>query len=415
MPIIQSLLDVDFYKFTMGQVVFRHFRDVNVRLQFQCRNKDTQLPLTRFVDEGELREELTAAQSLSLNNTELHYLRGTNEYGERMFREDYLQFLRDLRLPKFFLSYHRGDLRLDFVGPWWQVMMWETIALSIVSELYYRGLARAQAPTSFAQEALNASGVLALFGKVEKLRSNPQVTFSDFGTRRRYSQGWQEYVVGTMVDELPRQFLGTSNVYQAMQYGLVPMGTSAHELFMVGAAAGKQDDDSIRASHNEILRTWWNVYGRGLSIALTDTFGSEFFFRDWLARPDQAAQWKGLRHDSGDPFEFGERAIAFYETIQVDPRDKLIVFSDSLDVDKMIALEQRFRDRIKTTFGWGTDLTNDFGLPTLSLVIKPIEANGNPTVKLSDNLSKAVGHEEDVARYRRIFGYSNNFKEDCRT
>lgn len=413
MPIVTSLLDVDFYKFTMGQVVFRHFRDVNVVLRLQCRTPGADL--VAFVDEDELRAELEAARELRLNNTELHYLRGTNEYGERMFSEDYLQFLRDLRLPQFFLSYHQGQMKLDFVGPWWQVMMWETIALSIINELYYRGMANSYAPSGFEQETMNAGGILALSEKILYLRQHPELTFSDFGTRRRFSKAWQEYVVGTLADELPKQFLGTSNVYLAMQHGLVPMGTSAHELFMVGAGVAKQDDDAIRESHNQMLLTWWATYGRGLSVALTDTFGSDFFFRDWAKRPEQAAAWKGVRHDSGDPFEFGERVIQFYKSLGIDPNDKVIVFSDSLTAERMIELHERFAGRIRTTFGWGTNLTNDICLPRLSLVIKPVVANGIGLVKLSDNLNKAVGTDADIARYRRIFDHGHNNKEECRS
>jgi nicotinate phosphoribosyltransferase len=237
------------------------------------------------------------------------------------------------------------------------------------------------------------------------------VTFSDFGTRRRFSRGWQDYVVGVLREELPEQFRGTSNVFLAMKYGLIPMGTSAHEMFMVGAGVAEQTDQGIRESHNQTLRTWWKEYGHGLSIALTDTFGSEFFFHDFT--PQQAHEWKGLRHDSGDPLQFGWSAIDFYKTCRVNPADKLIVFSDGLTVEKMGFLEDRLGQNIKVSFGWGTDLTNDFGLKPLSLVVKPVEANGHGLVKLSDNLNKAVGTKEDIEKYKRIFGHNHEDREVC--
>jgi nicotinate phosphoribosyltransferase len=188
-----------------------------------------------------------------------------------------------------------------------------------------------------------------------------------------------------------------------MIHGLVPMGTSAHELYMVMSGIMHESDDLIRASHNQVLQDWWELYGWGLSVAVTDTYGSEFFFRD-MDR-EQARVWKGLRHDSGDPFEFGERAIGFYEGLGIDPREKLIIFSDGLELETILALSERFQGRVKLSFGWGTNLTNDLGFDPISIVVKAIEADGRRTVKLSDNLAKATGTQEDIQRFRRIFGH----------
>jgi nicotinate phosphoribosyltransferase len=196
-----------------------------------------------------------------------------------------------------------------------------------------------------------------------------------------------------------------------MQYGLLPIGTLAHEMYMVMAGLMADRDDSLRASHNRVLQEWWEEYGWGLSIALTDTYGSAFFFRDMTAA--QAHAWKGLRQDSGDPMAFGEHALAFYEQHGVDPRNKLLVFSDGLDLGTILKLADHFAGRIQVTFGWGTNLTNDLGFEALSLVIKVVEANGQRTVKLSDNLAKATGEAQDVARYKRVFGHTVTAFEEC--
>lgn len=411
-PIITSLLDTDFYKFTMGQVVFRKFRDVNVKYAFKNRSK---VNLSHFINETDLRAQLDNVMNLEFNNSELHYLRGTNEYSDRMFTEDYLTFLKTLRLPQYNLVYNNNTFDLEFEGPWSTAIYWETFALSIVNELYSRALF--DNGRDFDRDVVKATGVMNLSAKIATLRGNRGLTFTDFGTRRRFSKGWQDYVVKTLRNEFADriaepQFRGTSNVHLAMKYGLLPMGTSAHEMYMIMAGISDQTDDGIRNSHNKFLDLWWDQYGYGLSIALTDTFGSEFFFKDMTSW--QAAKWKGLRHDSGDPIVFGERVIEFYKSHGIDPIDKIIVFSDGLDVDSIININNHFKDRIKVTFGWGTNLTNDLGFKALSLVIKPVMANNVSLVKLSDNLAKAMGDVSVVERYKRIFGHTNATSTECR-
>lgn len=399
-PIIKSLLDIDFYKFTMGQVVFNKYRHIPVVYGFTNRTKS--VLLGQHISEAELREQLDHARTLRFGNSELHYLRGTNEYQERMFSEDYLQFLKHLQLPEYELTYHQGGaFTLRFPGKWSEAIYWETIALSIVNELYYRSLLKKM--TRFERDAVLATGVVLLESKVDRLLTQPQITFSEFGTRRRFSRAWQYYVADVMAHELPGQMIGSSNTYIAMEQNLLPIGTSAHEMYMVMSGVGQNTDEAILASHNQTLQDWWEQYGWGLSIALTDTYGTDFFFRDMTA--EQAAAWKGLRQDSGDPIAFGEKAIAFYEGHGINPKDKLIIFSDGLDIDKIIEIHHRFDGRIKTSFGWGTNLTNDLGLKPLSLVVKAIESNGRPTVKLSDNMAKATGPADQVARFKRVFGH----------
>lgn len=408
MPIMHSLLDIDFYKFTMGHWVFKRYPHIPVRYAFK--NRTAQVRLAEYIDEADLRRELDHVRTLRVNASELHYLRGTNEYGDGIFSEDYLQFLKDLRLPPYELARVDGTYRLEFSGVWCEAMYWETLALSIINELYYRALmARLSA---FERDVVMATGTLRLAEKIKLLRARPDITFSDFGTRRRFSRSWQDYVVRVLAQEIPGQLLGTSNTAMAMQYGLLPMGTMAHELYMVMAGIMAESAATIRASHNRVLQEWWDAYGWGLSIALTDTYGSDFFFRDMTAA--QARVWKGVRQDSGDAMACGEKAIAFYERHGVDPRDKLIVFSDGLDLGTIVKLADHFAGRIRVSFGWGTNLTNDLGFEALSLVIKVVEAHGHCTVKLSDNLAKATGDAPDIERFKRIFGHTVTAFETCR-
>lgn len=408
-PIIQSLLDADFYKFTMGQFVFHRYPNISVVYRFKCRTKGVRL--ADVIDLGRLREELDHVRTLRVNKSELHYLRGTNEYSERMFKEDYLVFLGGLKLPMYQLSAENGDILLEFHGPWAEAIYWETIALAILNELYYE--ATTKHLSRFERECLYAEGRMRLAKKIKNLRRHPRITFIEFGTRRRFSRAWQVEVTRTLAEEMPsEQFRGTSNTKLAMDLGLLPMGTAAHELDMVMSGIFSSTDDELRGSHNRVLREWWDEYGDGLSIALTDTFGTDFFFRDMTR--EQAFAWKGLRQDSGDPIECGERAIQFYASHGVDASKKLFIPSDGLDIDKILAIDAALYGRIGLSYGWGTDLTNDLGLKPLSLVVKAVRANGNGLVKLSDNLAKATGDPKDVERYKRVFGYAVNAFEECK-
>ncbi len=407
--IINSLLDTDFYKFTMGQLVFLKHRDVPVRYAFKNRTKGVRLGLV--IDEKDLRAELDHVRSLSFKNSELRYLRGAiDDHNGRMFCEEYLQFLADLRLPPYKLSMDANEFVLEFEGKWSEAIYWETFALSIVIGLYYRK--QMSELSEFEKEVVEAEGRLRLAKKIKSLRERPAIKFTDFGTRRRFSREWQDYVVKTMSKEFPPlDFRGTSNVLLAMKYDLMPMGTSAHEMFMVMAGICHDSDDSIRASHNKVLQEWWELYGYDLSIALTDTYGTDFFFADFTK--EQAQKWKGFRQDSGDPIAFGEKVLAFYKRHGIPADDKMIVFSDGLDVETMIKIYDYFNGKIKVSFGWGTNLTNDLGFPALSLVIKPVWANGHGLVKLSDNIAKAIGLPEDIESYKRIFNYGSSFSEEC--
>lgn len=407
-PIIQSLLDIDFYKFTMGQLIFKKHKDVPVR--FKLTNRTSSVSLSKMIPLEQLKEQLDHVRTLRFNNSELHYLRGTNEYQERMFQEDYLQFLKNMQVPQYQLEYEGDDLILEILGSWSEATYWETICLSIINELYYRNLMLQK--SRLAQDAIFATGVKNLLDKVRLLRKCPGLTFTDFGTRRRFSRSWQKYVVEIMMDELPHQLKGTSNTKLAMDLGLMPTGTAAHEMDMGYSGIYHSSDEEIYGSHKRFLHDWREMYGWGLSIDLTDTYGSDFFFKEFTH--EEAVFDKGLRQDSGDPMEFGLKALEFYIKEGINPKEKMLIFSDGLWAQKMIDIYRYFHKDIMTTFGWGTDLTNDLCLKPLYLVIKLVEANGYGTVKLSDNLSKAIGRSEDVERFKKIFGYKNNFSETCK-
>jgi nicotinate phosphoribosyltransferase len=265
----------------------------------------------------------------------------------------------------------------------------------------------------FERDVVYARGKTKLWEKLEILKSYPEVIFSDFGTRRRFSRFWHDYVISVLKQEMkPEQFRGTSNVYLAMKHGLMPMGTSAHEMFMAMACIVPDTYEDIRSSPEKVLDLWERHYGEGLRIILPDTFGTRSFL-DNMGGP-RLATWRGFRQDSGDPFQFGEMVLHFYERFGVDARQKMIIFSDGLEVPVMMKLAEHFKGRINVSFGWGTNLTNDLGFKPLSLVVKLVQANGRGTVKLSDNLAKAMGAPGDIEYYKTIFGYTGTLDQTCK-
>lgn len=416
-PIFISQLDTDFYKFPMAQIQFKDFR--NVRVRWKLKNRTKGVSLANIIPELELREHLDKARKVQFTGSEIRYLRGVEVYSNPMFSEGFLGFLKSFRLPDYWLEYRDNELILEFEGPWCETTFWEIPALTIVSELYARNITKHY--SRFEKERMFAEGIKRFAAKKDILRLHPGITFSDFGTRRRAFKSWHEKIVVFCKEELSKQFLGTSNVHLAMKHDLVPIGTSAHEMFMAMAGiavfknkmglGSKEQNQAIRNSHNEMLENWWEHYGWGLSIALVDTYGSPFAF---ATMPKSiATDWKGLRQDSGNPFEFGKRAIEWYKSHGVDPKEKIIVFSDGLDVVKIVDIYRAFEGKIKISFGWGTNLGNDIGIKPLSLVIKLVESYGQGTVKLSDNIAKAIGKPEDIEQFKKIFRYEEKYKEEC--
>ncbi|SFA54246.1 nicotinate phosphoribosyltransferase [Paracoccus halophilus] len=405
-PIIRSLIDTDFYKLLMCQSVFRNRRDTQVT--FSLINRTRRIRLAELIDEGELREQLDHVRGLRLTRGESTWMRGNTFYGKRqMFRPDFMEFLENLRLPAYHLEKRDGQYELTFEGSWPEVMLWEIPALAVIMELRSRAVLRDMG--RFELQVLYARAMARLWEKIEELRKlGPDLRIADFGTRRRHGFLWQDWCVQAMVEGLgDRRFVGTSNCLIAMRRDIEAIGTNAHELPMVYAALAENDEE-LRQAPYRVLADWHEEHDGMLRIILPDTYGSKGFLD---RAPDWLAGWTGIRVDSGDPAQGAEIAIRWWQDRGEDPRQKLIIFSDGLDVDKIRELFQQFRGRAKISFGWGTLLTNDFrnlapddGLAPFSLVCKAVAANGRPTVKLSDNPEKATGPQADIERYRRVFG-----------
>jgi nicotinate phosphoribosyltransferase len=403
-PIVRSLIDTDFYKLLMCQSVFRNRPDTHVTFSLINRTKD--VPLARLIDEGELREQLDHIRSLSLTRGESTWLRGNTFYGKRqMFRSDFMEWFENLKLPPYHLERVGDQYELTFEGQWPEVMLWEIPALAVLMEL--RGRAVLHDMGRFELQVLYARAMTKLWQKVERLREVPGIRIADFGTRRRHSFLWQDWCVQAMLEGLGSNFTGTSNCLIAKNRDLEAIGTNAHELPMVYAALAKDDTELAQAPY-DVLADWHEEHEGNLRIILPDTYGTEGFLK---RAPDWLAGWTGIRIDSGDPATGAEVAIRWWKERGEDPRDKLVIFSDGLDEDRIIELYRQFNGRVRVSFGWGTLLTNDFRglapgdrLAPFSLVCKAVSAEGNPTVKLSDNPKKAMGPADEIARYKRVFG-----------
>ncbi|MBN7783306.1 nicotinate phosphoribosyltransferase [Ponticoccus gilvus] len=402
-PIVRSLIDTDFYKLLMCQSVFRNRRDTQVT--FSLINRTQSVPLAKLIDEGELREQLDHIRSLSLSRGESTWLRGNTFYGKRqMFRPDFMEWFEGLRLPAYHLERVGDQYELTFEGNWPEVMMWEIPALAVLMEL--RGRAVLHDMARFELQVLYARAMTKLWEKVERLRTVPELRIADFGTRRRHSFLWQDWCVQAMLEGLGPRFVGTSNCLIAKNRDLEAIGTNAHELPMVYAALADGDAALARAPY-DVLADWHEEHEGNLRMILPDTYGTEGFLK---RAPDWLAGWTGIRIDSGDPATGAEVAIRWWKERGEDPRDKLIIFSDGLDEEKILELYAQFAGRVRVSFGWGTLLTNDFRgltpgdrLAPFSLVCKAVSADGRPTVKLSDNPNKAMGPEEEIQRYKRVF------------
>lgn len=409
-PIVRSLIDTDFYKLLMCQSVFRNRPDVDVT--FSLINRTKSIRLADLIDEGELREQLDHVRSLSLARGESTWLRGNTFYGKRqMFRPDFMAFLEGLRLPAYHLEKRDGQYELTFEGRWPEVMLWEIPALAIIMELRSRAVLRDMG--RFELQVLYARAMTRLWEKIEALRGMGEgLRIADFGTRRRHSFLWQDWCVQAMIEGLGNadeggRFIGTSNCLIAMRRDIEAIGTNAHELPMIYAALAETDDE-LRQAPYRVLADWHEEHDGNLRIMLPDTYGTRGFLD---GAPDWLAGWTGIRIDSGDAVATTEYAIEWWKSRGEDPAQKLVIFSDGLDVPDIAALYERFKDRVKPSFGWGTLLTNDFrglvpgdGLAPFSLVCKAVSANGEPTVKLSDNPAKATGPADLIEHYKRVFG-----------
>ncbi len=405
-PIIRSLLDTDIYKLLMLQTIWKEDRSVPVT--FSLINRTRSVRLADEVDETELRDQLDFARTIGLTKKERIWLSGNTFYGkERLFAEEFLAWLMDYRLPEYDLRVQDGQYLIDFHGAWAEVTLWEIPVLAIISELRSRsalaGIGR------FELDVLYARAKAKLWEKVVRLKGLQGLTIADFGTRRRHGFLWQRWCVEAMKEGLDDRFIGTSNVLMAMELDVEAIGTNAHELPMARAALASGREELL-ASPYAVLESWQQTYDGNLLIVLPDTFGTTHFLHH---APDWVADWSGFRIDSKDPIKGGEELIRWWREKGRDPREKLLIFSDGLDIDTIESTHRHFAGRVRSGFGWGTHFTNDFRdcapkmneqLGAISLVCKITEAGGKPTVKLSDNLEKASGPPREIRRYKEIFG-----------
>src|SRR6187402_2712319 len=400
-PIIRSLLDTDFYKLLMLQMIREDYPSQQVT--FSVINRSRHVRLAEIIDEGELRAQLDHARTIRFAKKELIWLAGNTFYGKtHMFSADFIRWLAEFRLPEYELRKVEGQYELHFHGPWTHTTMWEIPALAILNELRSRAAMKGRG--RFELDVLYARAKAKLWTKVERLRKLENLRLSDFGTRRRHGFLWQRWCVEAVKEGLGPSFIGTSNVLLAMDSDLEAVGTNAHELPMVAAALAETDKDLANAPY-KVLRDWNRLYGGNLLIVLPDAFGTASFLRN---APEWVADWTGFRPDSAPPIEGGEKIIEWWKKMGRDPRQKLLIFSDGMDVEHIVDTYKHFDGRARMGFGWGTNLTNDFagcapteisGLNPISIVCKVIEANGRPAVKLSDNPQKATGDPAEVERY----------------
>ena len=398
--IISSLLDTDLYKFTMMQVVLHQFPGAQVEYRFKCRNAGANLApaapaqLAPYV--SEIREEIRALCSLRFQDAELAYLRSM-----RFIKSDFVDFLGLFRLNEKYIqvtAMPNGEIEISIKGPWLHTILFEIPVLAIVNEVYFRNT----------QQVPNyPEGRTRLTAKMAMLQqASSDLKIADYGTRRRFSKAWHEEVLrvlsGTLRTGNAGQFAGTSNVLFAMKLGLTPLGTMAHEYLQACQALGPR----LRDSQVFGFESWAKEYRGDLGIALSDVYGINAFLRDF----DMyfCKLFDGARHDSGDPFAWGERVIAHYKSNRVDPLTKTLIFSDGLTVPRTVELYQQFKGRCLLAFGIGTNLTNDLGDPPghvpLQIVIKMVRCNGQPVAKLSDTPSKNMCDDEHYLAYlRQVF------------
>jgi nicotinate phosphoribosyltransferase len=386
--IIRSLLDTDLYKFTMMQVVLHHFPGAQVEYRFTCRTPGVNLaPCLDEIGAG-----ILDLCRLRFRDAELAYLRGL-----RFMKSDFVDFLGLFQFNQKYIHLApggvAGEIDITIRGPWLHTILYEIPVLAIVSEVYFR---RTQPGADLAEGRRRLAQKIALVRKVE-----PALEFriSDFGTRRRFALGWHEEVIQTLKSEVPQHFAGTSNVLLAMQHNVTPLGTLAHEYMQACQALGPR----LRDAQVFAMDKWAQEYRGDLGIALSDTYGTDAFLRDF----DMyfCKLFDGARHDSGDPFAWGEKMIAHYLQNRVDPRNKTLIFSDQLSVPLAIEIARRFHGRVRTAFGIGTNLTNDVGFEPINIVIKMIECNGQPVAKVSDAPGKTVSTDAGYLAYlRQVYG-----------
>jgi len=385
--IINSLIDNDLYKFTMMQVVLHHFPSAEVKYKFVCRNKD--VDLRPYI--SRIKEEIKQLCDLKFKKEELNYLRTF-----RFFKKDFIDYLEDFSLKERTINVFEedGNMSLEINGSWLSTILLEVPLLAIISEVYMKD--KKFKPYAF------ADGIEIAKEKIEKIKKcSVPFKMADFGTRRRFSREWHECIVAYYLKELGKETLtGTSNLAIAKELDITPIGTMAHEYLSAGQGLNKVQ---LVNSQQYMLDMWAHEYRGDLGIALTDTIGMEPFLKDF----DKffAKLYDGCRHDSADPYQWGETLIKHYESLGVDPKTKTAVFSDGLNPDKAMDLAKHFDGKINTSFGIGTNITNDVGAKALSIVIKLVRVNGNPVAKISDEPQKAICEDPEFLSYlKKVYG-----------
>ncbi|PKH24263.1 nicotinate phosphoribosyltransferase [Enterobacterales bacterium CwR94] len=383
-PILTTLLDTDAYKLHMQQAVFHHYHDITVSAEFRCRGDDL-----LGIYAGEIIEHINAMATLALRDDEYAYLTGLP-----FFKQDYLDWLRRFRYDpqQVQVRNNQGKLDIKIDGPWREVIMWEVPLLALISEIVHRN----RSPLITAEHAVDRlQDKLADFRKVTAGLDLSRFKLMDFGTRRRFSRDVQLAIVRGLQQDFP-WLVGSSNYDLARQLSIAPVGTQAHEWFQ----AHQQISPTLANSQRVALQAWLDEYPDQLGIALTDCITMDAFLRDF--GENFAQRYQGLRHDSGDPVEWGEKAIAHYTKLGIDPLTKTLVFSDNLDLNKAVALYRQFGQRANVIFGIGTRLTCDIEQVTpLNIVIKLVECNGKPVAKLSDSPGKTICHDQSFVRALR--------------
>jgi len=388
--VVRSLLETDLYKFTMWQALLHMHPNAIGEYEFKCRNTPA-YPLAELKEEVE--RELDHLCTMNFGEDEVAYLRTL-----RYIKSDFADFLTLFRFQRKFIEVETDGphLRICAKGPLVHVMGFEIYVLYIVNELYFRRFDQ-QAALVEARKRLDQKIAELRAFETEPVRQHP-FEFSDFGVRRRFSGEWHEEVVATLSRELPQFFKGTSNVYLAKKFKLVPIGTMAHEYMQ----AFQSFEVRLRDFQKKALEDWVQEYRGDLGTALTDVVGMDAFLRDFDLY--FAKLFDGLRHDSGDPVAWGEKALAHYAKLRIDARTKRLVFSDALTIPKALELYRHFADRVMTGFGIGTKLTNDTQFAPLNIVMKLTRCNGQPVAKLSDSPGKGFSTDETFIAYlRQVF------------
>lgn len=388
--IITSILDTDIYKLYMLQAFYHQYPNATGHWEFKCRNKDIKMGFLK----DQVIEQVTSLSKLKLSMKEAYFLKDTGYFSNDFINWFQNGFFLDPKLVK--VEDINGELKIECKGKLILINLFEIFILSIVNELYF---INDRQGSGLKLHEVMATGGKNLIKEISKLEDHPDIKFIEFGTRRRYSKEWQKQVVGLLNNVCPNM-IGTSNMKLAMDLKINPIGTCAHEWTMAHLGLV----DRIEQAQKRSLCVWQQEYGSKLAIALSDTFTTNSFLRDFDSNLSNS--FSGLRQDSGNPFKFGDKVISHYKNMNIDPMTKTIVFSDSLDIDKTIEIYNYFKDRINVVFGIGTFLTNNVGIKPLNIVMKLMSCNNTPCVKLSDDIGKAMGDTNMIKKVKSAYGVS---------